>query len=262
MEMIDKRAHFKQRLDQLQEVIMGGLACYAVWNKLRLHDPADVPWSLERQNQVLGRWRGLFTPAGAALQQMALLEFAKVFDTDRRTASLVVLLEEARNDMSLVPHGTASDLDGVSARLKQAEHTLDTIKTLRNRRLAHSDARPQSLPPLMNSSIDNLAEDIKYAFNRLSSVHDRNVFSWDYAIRTSVEHTVDVLSILLKEIDRKREEFDDKMVDIALGETERIKLASGGPLQEDEVEYVVDQFNLTDEQEVRFRAVLKSDAGH
>lgn len=130
--MADKHQEFKRHLEQLQEVIMSGLSFYAIWNKLRLHNEKEVSWSLDRQNQILGRWNGFFTPVGIGLQRMAMLEFAKVFDGHKGTASLTNLLKKAEQDSSLIPHAQQNDLKDISDRLRQAKATRETIRKLRN----------------------------------------------------------------------------------------------------------------------------------
>ena len=109
------RAEFKRRLDQLRQVIIDGLVYYAAWKNLLLREEGKVSWSLEEQNRVLGRFRGFLTPVGHALPNTALMQFAKVFDTHRRAASLLNLLRAAGQDTGLVPGHTSAEVDGVSA---------------------------------------------------------------------------------------------------------------------------------------------------
>jgi len=249
----DKHRRFKQRLEQLNEIIMGGLGCYSVWNKLRLRDPSEVDWSLERQNEILGRWLGFFTIVVAALQQMAMLEFAKVFDTDPRTVSLIVLLDEAKRDRSLVPNADDAELAAISEKIQEAETTRETIRQLRNQRLAHADAYPGQLPELMNHSVESLAENIQDAFNRLSRAHDQSTYSWAHALRTSSSHTFEILRILSKEIEHTQTEFNSRMVEMALGEVERMEGTLGRPLEAGELDFVIKPFGLSEGQAERVR---------
>lgn len=247
------KEQFKERLEQLQEVIMSALSFYAVWNKLRLHDASEVSWSLARQDQLLGRWNGFFTPVGIGLQRIALVEIAKVFDDDRRTVSLTNLLKEARRDKSLVPHAGPTDLADIANKLRQARATIRPLKTLRNQRLAHADATPDQLPPLMTQAIDSLVEDIKNAFNRLSSAHGRSVWAWDFALDTSARQTSEVLGVLLKEMARKEIKYDDQMVDIAMNHIRSKETTLGRFLNDDELQSVAREFVLTPEQVERVR---------
>lgn len=189
-------SEFKTQLEQLNEVILSALAFWAVWNQLRLHDPASVPWSLERQNQLLGQWKGFFTPVIVGLQRMAMLELAKIFDGDPRTVSLRSLLRQAQENPVLVPHAQAGDLDAIAMRLEQSRNTLDVITKLRNQRFAHADANPASLPGLPNTEIDKLFEDVKLSFNVLSVAHDRNSYEWEPALETSRDETRRLLALL------------------------------------------------------------------
>lgn len=251
--MPDKGQQFKQRLQQLQEVIMSGLACYAVWNTLRFHDPKEVSWSLDRQNQVLSHWRGFFTPVAFALQSVAVLEFAKVFDTDPRTASLAVLLKQAEEDTGLIPYADKDALKEIADRLRKAESTLGTIKTLRNQKLAHSDASPDSLPPLMNEQLDSLADDIKYAFDGLSSAHDRNVTLWDFPLETTSNHTIGILELLSKEIGGRQQHLNETLVRIVVDHIRGMESTLGRSLDEEELGSTLREFALTPEQAERVR---------
>ncbi|HEU0074551.1 MAG TPA: hypothetical protein VFS30_11135 [Dehalococcoidia bacterium] len=247
---------FKQRLLQLQEVIMRALAFYAVWNKLQLHDHKEVSWSLDQQNRILGQWNGFFMPVSIALQDMAMLQFAKVFDTNPRTASLYVLLREAERDRRLVPHAAPEFLSDAKAKLQQAEATYQAIKKLRDQRIAHTDANPKVLPPLMNRNVESLCEDIKHVFNQLASAHDRNFYSWDFALRTSVSETTDILRLLLAEIDRKDTHHDQQMVEIGVGHVRDMETRIGRPLAGDELESALGQLGLTPGQADRIRIQL------
>lgn len=246
---------FKQHLEQLQEVITSALSFYAVWNKLRLHDGNEVPWSLERQNQILGRWGGFFSPVGIGLQRIAMLEFAKVLDGDTRTVSLTNLLRRAERDSSLVPNARTSELRDIRKRLRKAKGTVATIKKLRDQRLAHADAAPEALPPLMSREMDSLIEDIKFAFNRLSVAHDNSTYSWDSALRGSERHTVALLRLLVDETERREKEYTDKIVEITVGHIRGMETSLGRPLDDEELESVIRQFSPTAEQVELIRRV-------
>jgi hypothetical protein len=228
---------------------MSGLSFWAVWNKLRLHDASEESWSLDRQNQILGRWNGFFTPVGIGLQRLAMIEFAKVFDPDTRTVSLTNLLEQAKRDPALVPHAGPTDLATISARLKQADATREAVMKLRHKRLAHAEANPPDLPPLMSQSIESFIDDIKFAFNALCAAHDNSSYSWDSAIRSSGRNTNEVLGLLLKEIERAEVAHDDKMVEIVVGHIRGMETTLGRSLDAAEIEDVAKrQFSLTAKQ--------------
>src|SRR3989304_5443841 len=134
-------AEFKQRLDQLREVILRAVSFYKVWLRLQYREDT-ASWSLDEQNRMLSQFRGFFTPVAIAMQGATLLEFAKVFDRENRTASLFVLLNAARRQPSLVPACTPDDLRGFGKQLKLANQTLQSLKKTRDQRLAHTDANP------------------------------------------------------------------------------------------------------------------------
>lgn len=256
--MADKHQLFKQRLGQVQEAITSAIAFYTVWNKLRLHDPNEVSWSLDRQNQILGRWNAFFTPVGIALQRMAMVEVAKVFDKHRRSTSLTHLLSEARRDPSLIPYGDSDDLVEIEDRLRRAKTTREIIKKLRDQRLAHADANPDPIPPLISQKVASVIEDIKYAFNRLSAAHDNNSYTWDHLIRGSERQTTEILGLLLKEIERAEMEYDDRMVEIVTGHIRGMETTVGRSLDADEIESVSRQFSVTPEQYQRVLQELRS----
>lgn len=260
----DNAREFKRHLELLQEVIMSGLSFYTVWNKLRLHDQNAVTWSLERQNQVLGRWGGFFSPVGIGLQRMAMLEFAKVLDADTRTVSLPNLLRRARSDSTLVPNARPNDLAEIDDRLRKAKATRRTIMKLRNQRLAHADATPETLPPLMSQEMESLIEDIRFVFNRLSVAHDNSSYSWDHALKSSERDTTAILRLLVNETERREKEFDAKMVEITIGHIRGMETTIGRPLDDEEFESVLRQFSPSAEQAElvrQLRGLSESDAG-
>ncbi len=245
------RNEFKKRLGQLYEVIMRGLAYYEVWSKLRLHDQAEVSWTLEEQDQLLGRHRGFFTPVGLALMDMALIEFAKVFDGRPGTASLWNLLSAARQDASLVPHQESNAVDEISEPLRRQHNLLQKLRRRRNRWLAHVDANPGPVDSIMSQEIESLAEEVKSAYNRLSAAHDGSVIAWDFPLRTYGGHATDVLGILLEEIERKQEEHQEAMVRIVLEDIRRQEKLIDRPLNQEEMQSVKQSYGLTEEQRRR-----------
>jgi hypothetical protein len=243
-----KRAEFKKRLRQLNEVIARGVAYYSVWQQLVLRDPKAAPLSLDQMNALLGRFRGLFTPIAHALLDSAYLQFAKVLDNDPQTASLKVLLSAARKDATLVPDATSSDLKKLAAELRRDTALLEELKKRRNQYIAHVDANPIPLSPQSKSDFDAFVERVKAAFNTLSSAHDGNVYSWDQMMRRSERDTTDVMRILQEEMERERSEFDKRMQTIALDEIRKQESVMERPLDEGELRSVLQSFGLTDEQ--------------
>ncbi len=246
------RSEFKKRLGQMREALERGSAYYTAWKCLRLRADAKVSWSLEDQNNVLGRYRGFFTPAAFALLDMALIEFAKLFDTNVRTASLTNLLRAARLDATLVPHTSPIQLREVSDEIKQSRTLLRTLKQTRNQHLAHLDANPDPRDPLMTQDFDQFIAHVQTAFNTLSGGHDKNVYSFEYMLRDTERHTTEVLEILLHQIGRARQEHEDEMVHIGLEQLRRTQASFGPSLDDETVREVIGTLGLT---ETEFRRV-------
>ena len=241
-------AEFRKRLDQLQKVITRGLYYNAVWTNLHFHDQGKVPWSLEEQNQVLGRFKGFFTPVRFALLDMALIEFNKVFDTDSKAASLWNLLGAARRDTSLVPGHTSAEVNAVRGQFQQSKKVLTALKRRRDQQLAHVDANPAPVDPILKKDFDDLVERVVWAFNWLSTAHDGRVIIWDSSVQEVEQHTTDVLDALREEMERKQKEHQEEMVRIVLEEVRRRETLVGRPLDKEEMRSLKESFGLTEEE--------------
>lgn len=239
---------FKDQLEKLREVITRGLAHYTVWKKLRLRDPDSVEWSLEEQNQVLGRFRGFFTPVAIALLDMAFIEFAKVFDADTRTASLRNLLTAARGDPILVPHASAEDLNKISSDFEQYKGLVTSLMRKRSQQLVHIDAEPDPVDPIMTADFDKLAEWVMSAFNTLSTGHDKNFFSLKYLLKASEEQTEAVMAALLEDIARRKQEHQDEIVQIGVDQLRRAEADIGQTLNKETIGHVIGTLGLTEDQ--------------
>lgn len=241
------RDEFRKRLDRLHEVLFRGLLYYTVWKNLSLHDPSKVSWSLEEQNEVFGRFPGVITPVAQALHDMALMEFAKLFDTNRRTASLINLLSAARQDPSLIPRASAGDMDEVSARLQQSEPMLTRLKRKRDQELAHVYPQPLRVGPIRNTEFDTLVDDVKSAFNFLSTAHDGRFLSWEHSLRTADDHTTQILGILREEMGRKQKECQEELVRIGLEAIRSQQTLIGRRLNRGELLSIKQSYAFTDE---------------
>ncbi len=96
-----------------------------------------------------------------------MMGFAKVFDRDSRTMSLRNLLDTAQRQMELVPELTQQDIQNMNEQLSQHETAMDTLKCLRDQRLAHLDAKPQPRSPLLKGQLDSLVTTVGEVFNQL-----------------------------------------------------------------------------------------------
>jgi hypothetical protein len=243
-----RQDEFRKRLDQLHEVLFRGLLYYTVWKNLALHDPSKASWSLEEQNKVLGRFRGFLTAVAFALHDMALMQFAKLFDEDPRTASLTNLLGAAREDTTLIPSASAGDVDKISAQLRQSKRIRAALKRMRNQQLAHVDVEPLPVGAIRNTELDKLVDDVKSVFNFLSTAHAGRFVSWEYALRTADRDTTEILRVLVEEIKHKQKQHDDEMVGIGLEAARNEERVIGRRLTSGELRAIRQSYGLTDEQ--------------
>jgi len=194
---------FTKCLEQLREVIARGSAYWAVSKKLRYREEEKVSWSLEEQNKILGEFHGFFTPVALAVLDMAFLELNKVFDADSRTASLLNLLRAARQDASLVPGRPSAEVDAVLREFRQSERILKVLKRRRDQQLAHVDANPAPVDPLLVKEFDRLLENVRSAFSWLSTAHYGRSVSWEWLIPEVEADTSRVMGALLEELNRR-----------------------------------------------------------
>jgi hypothetical protein len=239
------RAEFKRQLDRLREIITDGLVCYAAWKSLLIREESKVPWSLEEHNKVLGRFRGLLTPVGHALLNTALMQFAKVFDSRIRTASLWNLLGAARRDASLISGHTSAEVDEQRRRLRQSKKILMGLKQMRDQRLAHAQVDPAPVAPLLMRDFDDLVERVRSAFNWLSTAHDGNLVSWQGSLQDVERDTTEVLGILRGEMERKQREYQEEMERIVLEEVRRRETLVGRLLDKEEMRSLKQSFGLS-----------------
>ena len=190
---------FQKRLKQLMEEIVKGLLYYAAWVSLRFRNKDEGPWSLGDQNKVLDRFGRFLTPVASALNGMALMQFAKVFDKNPRTASLVILLDAARGKPSLVPNRTPSDLQALSKQLEQSQQIINKLTRVRNQRLAHAEANPRQAS-LIKKDFDALIEQTKAAFDCLSIGHTGSIVAWDSPVRELEQDAAELMGILIDEV--------------------------------------------------------------
>lgn len=256
------REEYRKRLGQLRESLNRGLFYHAVWKSLLLHDESTVHWSIEDRNNVMGRFKGFFTPVGSALLDMALMEFAKMFDTDQRTASLANLLKAAQRDSRLVPHISPGELSKISVQIKKSKSLLNALKLMRNTRLAHLDADPAPVAPMLTRDVDELAECVKSAFNRLSVGHDNNGFtSWEFQLRQSEQQTTKVLDILLKDMERTQYEHEEDMVRIGVEHVRRTEAEIGIRLNTEDRRSAIHSLGFSEEQVKRVENAYTSGNG-
>ena len=187
-----ERDEFKRRLDELGNIISDGFSYFAVWRGLNIGDADTV--------SALNAYRGFFVPIKNGLLWMSIMQFAKVFDKNPRTVSLPNLLEVARAERAtLLPHITDKDIDNINQALQENTNALEGIKRLRDQRIAHHDAIPDSEKALLYGEMNKLTEAVIVMYNTISQGHNRSTTSLDLLTRTAELHTNQVVELILRE---------------------------------------------------------------
>lgn len=249
---------FKKRMQTLQEVILRALTNYEVMKKLRYNDENDEDWTLDQQNNLLGRFKGFFSPVSLALTDMTFIQFAKIFDPNKRTASFRILLDAALEDASLLSHISADEFAEVRQDVEDSKALVAKLKRLRDQQLAHADANPLPVEPITLGDLDKLAESIKTNFNRLSSGHDKSIIGWDFALRTSEQDTTAVLRALMESEERRTLGHEETMVRIGLDHLRRTEVTFGHTLGKETVREAIGTLGLTKEQMQRVEKEYQS----
>ena len=105
-----KLEDYRKQLGELRDIITDGIAYFSVWYVMANLD--------DNMARALNRYRGFFLPARKSLNDMFLLQFAKVFDHDPSTVSLRNLLSAARNNPTLlVPYAEGDDLQNLESKI-------------------------------------------------------------------------------------------------------------------------------------------------
>jgi hypothetical protein len=173
---------YKKQLSELRNIIIDGIVYFSVWYVMSNLD-ADMA-------RGLNRYRGFFLSARKSLNDMALLQFAKVFDNNPRTVSLRNLLLVARtNPTVLVPYAKEDDLDKLESKIDSNEELLGRLKNYRDQRLAHHDRKVTRDTSLKYGQMRQLIDDVKDMYNSLSQGHEQLITSFDFITREAQEHT-------------------------------------------------------------------------
>lgn len=188
---------FRRQLDELQRIISEGVAYFSAWQALTPKDDDSA--------QALNRYKGLFTPARAALIWMAINQLAKVFDSRRGTVSLRNLLKAAKRDCeNLTPFGSMNDLKRIDDQLTSNQPLLEKLKHLRNQRLAHHAAIVSGEMSLLYGETSRLLGQVKSMYNSLSHGNHRGVTMFDHLASETDRHAAAVVHIVLKQEGRIR----------------------------------------------------------
>lgn len=192
-----ERQEFKQRLDDLRNIITEGITCFSAWYRLANLDNNTA--------HALNRYRAFFLPVRASLNHIALLQFAKVFDKDSRTASLPSLLSVARNNPKLLlPHAEAHDLHHLEQKIENNKELLEHLKNYRDQRIAHHDSVIERDTSLPFGKVKQLIDDVIEMYNLLSKWHERSTTSFDFISHETDRHTSEVIQIMCEERNRAK----------------------------------------------------------
>jgi HEPN superfamily AbiU2-like protein len=187
---------FKRQLVELRKIIWDGVACYWAWRELVVEDKETLT--------ALNRYHAFFYPARASLLIRALLQFSKALDSNTRTVSLRKLLAEAKKDhQNLMPCAADGELDKIAAQIDEDKPLLQSLKSLRDQRIAHHDAfRSTDAGKLRVDDVQKLMEDIVSMFNALSNGHDGGVTDVSLLKNDAEWHTSEIVRIMREEMER------------------------------------------------------------
>ena len=189
MELIE----FKQKMTELQQIIIDGIMYFSAWRALSYID--------EKTGKTLNRYKGLFLPAQQSFKKMALLEFSKIFNRDKRTSSLRNILEAAIvNRELLTPYAEDSDFQEILHWLAANEDLLKRLKDFRNQRLAHHDSIVV-FKSLLYGEVKTLIEEIQKEFNLLKSLHDNGETAFEFIVEQTENDVLEVIKIMRQDRD-------------------------------------------------------------
>jgi len=173
---------YRKQLRELRDIIIDGIVYFSVWYVMSNLD--------EDMARGLNRYRGFFLSARKSLNDMAILQFAKVFDKDTRTVSLRNLLSAARSNPTLLaPYAKENDLESLESEIDSNEELPGPIKNYRDQRLAHHDREVTKDTSLKYGQMRQLIDDVKDMYNSLSRGHEQLITSFDFISREAKEHT-------------------------------------------------------------------------
>jgi len=205
---------FVSRRDQLRSLLLRAKCYYVITLEL---------WPTPERVDILNRFLGFLGLVRQAVNDAALLSYAKAYDTDSRTASIRVLLNAAKADAGvLAPNAGDGELDALEALVRTNDKTLKNLRRLRDQRLAHIDSNPTGDMALEKGKLDKLVQDTEQAYNDLSRMHDRSVTLFSIQVDDTERHTRQVIETLQNAEDsrRRRGTMGVRIIDL-LVESER-----------------------------------------
>jgi len=193
---------FNRQLDELSNIISDGITYFSVWHCLTVEDDESA--------QALNRYRGLFLPTKVAMQNMALMQFAKVFDRHHKAISLRNLLLAAKgNREQLTPHITEEDLQNIENGIDTSDNLLSRLKCYRDQRLAHHDSFITKDSPIFYGEMQTLMKDTVSMYNALRVGHKRGVVTYEHLVTEVERHTSKVVQLVREDRERAIQKLKD-----------------------------------------------------
>ena len=196
-------SQYKQRLVELERLLSDVIAYFAGWEALTSDDEELV--------QAMNRYKGFFTPARGAFQQMMMIQAAKAFDRDSRTASFPNLIKAARgNPTDLAPRLSDADFEEIGHESAEIEDVVRRLSILRNQRLAHLDSTvgDHADRTVRYGAFRDLIEAMKRLFNRLSSAFEGRHVAFDNLPSEAKRHIGQVQELVREDLRRARQRMN------------------------------------------------------
>lgn len=185
---------FGRQLERLRQTISDGTSFFWASHGLMVDD--------EDSARGLNRYRAFFLPARAALLEMALLEFSKVFDKDRESVTFEDLVREAaKNPRSLMPCATDETMPAIAGILKANQDMLDDLRSYRNQRIAHLGRVVASHDSVTVEGVLALMGEIHTMYTLLSVAHGNPPTSFEGTAREVREQTSQLVDLMRKKVD-------------------------------------------------------------
>ena len=189
-----EQQEFTKHLHTLRNMIINGVVYFTAWYTI-----ANLN---EDEAHALNRYRGFFTLVRSSLADMALLQFAKIFDYDTRTVSIRTLLSDVKsNATALIPYAEEGDIEKLESKIEEDAKLLDNLKTYRDQHLAHQDRVMEDIS-LPFGEVKKLVDDTKGIYDLLSTWHERSTTAYDFLSREVEEATSGVKRIMCEDRER------------------------------------------------------------
>lgn len=189
---------FDRHLDVLRKIILDGLSYFLAFQSLNTEYEESLA-HFKDHGDFWYRYRGFFAPARNALMWSTLLQFAKVYDGNRRALSLMKLVAAAREVQgSLTPFAGEGELEAIQASIARNLKLVQKLKRYRNARLAHYDTTEPEDIGLPVSDVSMLVDQTKTLFNSLKHAHEGTYDDFAEIMKNVVLHSTEVIGEMKK----------------------------------------------------------------